>query len=624
MARPTQLNLFAPPDPDESAAFVSRPYIDRWVSRTLTEAMEFNSGLLVAATGLGKTPFAGKLFKTVLEGGLDFKYPGRRRACLFIAHTDELVRQAFTTISDINPTATVSVEQGEAQAGGEADIVIASRDTLCKHRRLNALGRDRFTAALVDECHHYSSTSSKWKAIRDWFDCFWGGVTATPDGAVGDLQDSFETVIDFFPMVDAIMEGWLCTVHQRYEYLTDIELDLTHRGDWTDEEVAEQMQKSRPLATIIGVARKYGCMVTRHRSSRPVVVVCASPRIAEKVSEGLNSWHGKVASGLAVCLHGKQEPGERGQADNAFRAGEARYLCIHEVGLEGYDYDEIGVVVNARPSSKRHKVEQMAGRGVRPLKEIREALAAASTAEERRAIIAASRKPGCLFVDLTGSQLKLAMRCASLADVFAGRMIADPEPGSPSGYSGSSNPLLDLKRKMAAAGNTLDVAGTMKEILEAERAALREKIKSMRSAEAARWAPLGFKVTTAHITIDPFDLFDVRLLPQSVFKPGRGATPGQKRALTNMGVGQDMLSKMTRRQAKLMLEVMQARRRAGLCTYKMAATLRKFGYDPHATMDEAAAIINALAANNWQRPDDPAAATAVAAAPLPIGASDAA
>ena len=66
---------------------------------------------------------------------------------------------------------------------------------------------------------------------------------------------------------------------------------------------------------------------------------------------------------------------------------------------EGFDHDEIDCIVCLRPTKIRALYTQIVGRGTRPLTEIVGMLSLATSAEERRAIIAASAKPHLTLLD---------------------------------------------------------------------------------------------------------------------------------------------------------------------------------------------------------------------------------
>lgn len=588
----------------ERAALHERELQAGWADRTLELARSHPSALLVAATGSGKTPFAAMLARKACDGEFGFFDPANQPAFLFIAHTDELVTQAYQTFARLLPDLRVEIEQGESRADPAAQVVVGSRDSLAQPRRLERMGPHRFAVGCADEAHHYLLRNQKWWRIRNAFRCFWAGVTATPDLPDGStLAQSFEAVIDYYSMLDAIEDGWLVPVAQRYEFMTGIDLDpaaLPRGRDWTDAAVAEQVERESPLAAVARTAVKYGTMKTRYRDSRQVMVCCASVGQARKVAELINRWHRvSPAVGPAAAMHCGLDEKVRGGVDAAYKAGEIRYLCVYNIGLEGYDHDGIGAVVNARITTARYLVEQMAGRLVRPLKGVRQALSDAPDAAARRKIIAASDKPGGLFVDMTGTNHKLILGTAGLVDVLAGRPIIPHTPFD-------MDWVIQVKRKSLTADGIDDLAAELAAAQELSRA---EKKRERERADAARveaWAEARYRVKLASRDVNPFDLFDVRLYPAPAFQSKRGPTAGQYRALVNMGFDPELARKFTRGQARRMLDVIQARRRAGLCSYKQAHLLQKFGFDPNVSFDEASATLDTLAKNRWTRPAPPA------------------
>ena len=601
IAQPT---LFDPGDDTDGIEehLHSRDLQAEWADLVVDASHRIRSAGISAATGTGKTALAAILARRAQAGEFHHVNP-RSKSLLFVVHTLDLLGQAARGLAKLLPELRVEVEQGECFSDQLADVVVACRKSLSQTRRLNRMGVDRFALAVVDEGHHYAISSSEWWRIRNYFQTFWLGLSATFDRADGiDLRESFEECLVHYPMERAIQDGWLVRIHQRYEYMDGIDLDpsaILPGGDWTDADVAEQMERDQPMAAVASAAIKYGTMKTRWRDNRQVQVFCASIAHARKVSELINAWNRKnSAIGLAAALYDKQDTKERAFAEDRFRAGEIRYLCVMNIGIEGFDHDGTGVGVNARPTKNRALVEQAAGRIVRPLEAIRPALSMAQTADDRRKIIAASDKPGCLFVDMTGTNCKLTLGSVGLVDVLAGRRSVMPHCPLDEDW------VQRVKQKAIDAGGLDDLA---REMLEAEERSREERKAAILAAENKQielWSETRYKVRLKSETVDPFDLFDVRLYPKAGWGSRSGPTAGQKRALVNQGFDSEVAGKLTRTQAGKLLDVMQARRKAGLCTYKMAGLLQKFGYSPNLTFEEAARVLDTLARNNWTPPPD--------------------
>lgn len=600
-AQPTLFDPAADPAGFESL-LLPHELQEEWCDLVVKASHTHKSAAVSACTGVGKTPLAALLARAAKRGAFAHLNPNST-SLLFIAHTLDLVTQAANSLARLLPELRVEVEQGETTSDPLADIVVACRKSLAQQRRLDRLGRDRFAIGIADEGHHYVLSNAEWWRIKNGFNCFWLGLSATFNRADGKgLEDSFETCLAHYPMAHGIEDGYLVRVHQRYEYMDGIDLDPTAilpGADFTDAEVAEQMEREHPMAAVATAAIKYGTMQTRWRANRQVMVFCSSVRHARKVAELINRWNrANSAIGIAGSLYAEQDKAERDFTDKRFRGGDIRYLCVMNVGLEGYDHDGVAVGVNARPTTAKAIVEQAAGRIVRPLNAIRPALSRAADADARKAIIAASDKPGAMFVDMTGHNLKLTLRTAGLADVLAGRRSVVPHTPFDDDW------VIQLKKK-----SLLDESGMTdlaREIMMAEEKTREEKKQAIRAADERQmsmWADTRYRVRLKGFAVDPFDLFDDRLLPKMAGGSKRGPTKGQYRALVNQGFDADLGKKLTRTQAGGVLDVMARRRKAGLCTYKMAALLQKHGYDPNMTFEEAARTIDTLAKNRWQRTD---------------------
>lgn len=557
--------------------------------------------LLADFTVTHNTPFAAMVARAAQAGEFSHVNPNSK-SVLFICHTLDLVAQAARSLAKLLPELRVEIEQGENYSDSLADVVVACRKSLAQQRRLDRLGADRFCVGIPDEAHRYLLSSAEWFRIRKHFGCFWLGVTATPDPSSGvGLEESFEECIGYYPMERAIGDGWLVPVHQRFEYMEGIELDpgsVLAGGDWSDAEVAEQMEREHPMAAVASCAVKYGTLKNRWRDSRQVMVFCASVAHARKVAELINRWHRQDSKiGRAGTLYSAQDTKERAFNEASFRAGDLRYLCVMNIGIEGFDHDGVAVGINARLTKSRLLVEQAAGRIVRPLVDVRAALSDAADAGARRRIIAASDKPGAMFIDMTGTNAKLTLGSASLIDILSGRRSVIPHTPFDEDW------ILKVKKKSMDAGGLTDLAQEMLAEQELARDERKAQIKAAEEKQISLWADTRYKVKLKGAAVDPFDLFDVRLYP-ATFKASRGGpTAGQQRALVNQGFDREVAAKLTRTQAGKILDVMGLRRKAGLCTYKMASMLQKFGYDPNLTFEEAARVLDTLAKNNWKVPE---------------------
>jgi superfamily II DNA or RNA helicase/HKD family nuclease len=136
-----------------------------------TRQQGFHAGLVVMATGLGKTwlaAFDTEPFKRVL----------------FVAHREEILTQALHTFRRVRPHAKFGRFNGEEKAP-DAEVLFASIATLSRQVHLEAFDRKAFDYIVVDEFHHASA--STYRRLIEYFEPkFLLGLTATPHRTDGD------------------------------------------------------------------------------------------------------------------------------------------------------------------------------------------------------------------------------------------------------------------------------------------------------------------------------------------------------------------------------------------------------------------------------------------------------
>ncbi len=133
-----------------------------------TRAEGYSRGLVVLATGLGKTWLA----------AFDAQQIGARRV-LFIAHREEILNQAAETFLRIRPSARVGFYQGQTR-DAQMDIMCASVQTLGRAEHLTRFAPQHFDYIVVDEFHHAAAPTYR-KLLMHFAPQFLLGLTATPD-----------------------------------------------------------------------------------------------------------------------------------------------------------------------------------------------------------------------------------------------------------------------------------------------------------------------------------------------------------------------------------------------------------------------------------------------------------
>lgn len=552
----------------------ARPYQTGWRDAVLAVwAAGDEPALGVAATATGKSLGVGLIARAVLDGALDAF--GRERRFLFIAHRAILVEQAAEGLADLLPDARVEVEMGDRRATYGADVVVACIDSLCIPRRLRFFPADRWAAVGWDECHRFGLRTRKVRRLMDHFAAPTRhlGITATPDRPDGLI--AFRRLAFQFDIGAAVADGWLVPPHMVYETGTDFRLETVGRAgdDFDADELADRMQQAASVAAVVEAARKWSNFANGRAGRRPTMIPCASVPQAKRVAASLNEWHDREGSGraAAVCC---DMPEDRAAILRAFEAGEVRYLTYFDVLTEGYDSDRPKVLVNGRPTRSRYVFGQNAGRVLRPSRACRAALNAAPDAAARRAVIAASDKPGAVIVDVAGTAHGLA---CDMAAVFR-------EAGDTDDVIGRARAAV---KRRSDAGLPADV--------QAELALARQAVRAEReAAEAKRWKGVLVSSTLHTSRVDPY-----RPAPAAGREPpwlrGKRPTLAMKQALVRAGLPRAEVDGYTFTQARRMLDVVIDRRKNGLCSYKQCRALMARGIDAaQMTFAEASAELDRL------------------------------
>lgn len=514
--------------------------------------------LLVLPTGCGKTI----VFARVVEACLS-----RGKRALVLAHREELIQGAYEKL--IGATSVdaldVGVEMAGSRAGDHHRAVLASVQTL-KGARLARFRPEEFGLVVVDEAHH--AVAKGYRRILDHF----GqskvlGVSATPERLDGvGLGKVFGSVAYVYELADAIRDGFLVRILAEEVSAGDA-IDLsqvrTTAGDLNLGDLADVMERQPALALVArGTVDLAG--------DRETMVFCATVDQAHATAAMIDSYTGRP--GCARAIDGTASPEERREFKRAFEAGEFQYALNCALYTEGVDIPRIRCVAIARPTKSASLYAQMIGRGTRLL---------GATMEES----VAAGKEDLLVLDFAGRVGR--HRLASAVDVLAGTRD-------------------EAIRKRAHAA----VTGRRMDALAAIDAA---------EAEEARREALAAVQYRSHRVDDPLTVLGVRLRPRGHRPAGvdqlerleRNGIPGASeqlaatRAAEAAGAAYAMRSgDYDALQASQILNAIGKRRRAGKCSLRMSAVLRKAGLNDDVSFDTAKWAIGILKENRWSAPPE--------------------
>jgi superfamily II DNA or RNA helicase len=326
--------------------------------------------LLVLATGLGKT--------VVFSHVTDWVYRELGGHVLILAHREELLEQAEDKLATVMglgmfqvPT-MISREQG-ANKAGNTPVVTASVMTWGVNRgggdfneRMSRYPRDYFKLIIIDEAHH--AVSPSYQHILDYFNEAWVlGVTATPKrGDKVSLKNLFSREAFRMDIIDGMRAGWLCPViSHRVSSTTDLRDVRTTAGDFNikDLEVAVNNQERNNLI-LKAYMERCDANLQNGIIPRQAIVFATGLDHARAIQKDFD-YQG-IAS---ATITGDTDKDERRQAIADFKAKKIKVLTNYGVLTEGFDYEDLDLIISARPTKSSLLLTQILGRGTRWPKE---------------------------------------------------------------------------------------------------------------------------------------------------------------------------------------------------------------------------------------------------------------
>ncbi|MEV2203700.1 DEAD/DEAH box helicase [Streptomyces fradiae] len=341
-----------------SNAFPPRPYqLDAITALRKGWEAGTNRLAIVLPTGAGKTVVFSHLAHQMLDS-----LGGRR--VLVIAHREELIEQAAAKLLAVDPTLRVGIVKARRDDHQDADVIVASIQTLAVEKRRQAI-RD-IGLVIVDECHHAAARS--YMEVLQHFGAWDGvpvaGFTATMTRTDGGLAEVWQDVVFRLDILDMISDGYLCDVRGKRITVDTLDLDnvRTRGGDLVDGQLGQALEDSGALEAI---AKAY----TEHAADRPGVVFTPTVATAQGAADAL-----RAAGITAAPVWGDMGRDERRATLARYEAGDVQVLTNCMVLTEGFDAPHTSCVVIARPTKSAGLYVQMAGRALRPAPGKRDAL----------------------------------------------------------------------------------------------------------------------------------------------------------------------------------------------------------------------------------------------------------
>jgi len=312
--------------------------------------------LVVAATGTGKTVVAAFDYKNTcrLEGG--------RPRLLFVAHREEILRQALRTYREV----LRDPEFGDLLTGGHEperhDHLFATIDSVTSRGLVGAAGADHWHTVVIDECHRLAA---------DRFDAFATavkprvllGLTATPERSDGQpIAHYFDPRPDGSPAVE--LRLWHALDLQLlapFEYYACDDATDFSEVPWDkpgEREAVNNLVTGNDVRARL-VVNEWRRLASDAKQSR-AVVFCVSVAHAEFMTAWLNR------AGLpSACVVGTTPAEERRRAPQRLLSGELCALVTVDLYNEGIDLPMVDTLLLLRPTQSPVLFQQQIGRGLR-------------------------------------------------------------------------------------------------------------------------------------------------------------------------------------------------------------------------------------------------------------------
>lgn len=480
--------------------------------------------LVTMATGCGKTPFMGACARKHFDIG------GRT---LVLAHTDELIDQAIDKFIRITGLPATK-EKAKDRALLSDRVVVGSVQTLCRTSRLDGWPVNHFDMILTDECHR--SLADMYQRVYERFpDSRHIGVTATADrGDKKALGEFYENLAFDYPLAKAVDDGWL--VRPIVQTLP-VEIDITKvkiaaTGEGSDINPKHVSSMLEPLLGSIAKA------IREAAGDRKILIFMPGVESSQKMALAMREV-GYVSDWVAGADK------ERSEKIEAYKRGEIQCLSNAVLLTEGFDCDDVEVVVVLRATQIRSLYVQMVGRGTRPLSSIVPLLQKAKDKHERKQIIASSAKPHVLLLDPLWLHEKHDL--TTPASLVAKNKEVERQ------MRGKQGDLLQIQEQ------------TERDFLET----LRKEIEKNRNRRSQTIDPLTFAVA-----IDSHEI--ANYTPKTLWEL-RDPTAEQLRALEKQGIETELVR--WRGQAELIIKAITQRQDRGLCSVRMMQWLKKHHID---------------------------------------------
>ncbi|CAN6606871.1 hypothetical protein TRVA0_003S02124 [Trichomonascus vanleenenianus] len=312
------------------------------------------------ATGGGKTVIFSHLLSRVDPVN------GHGDKVLIVAHRGELIHQAYERVTAINPDLSVEIEMANHKASGEADVTIASIQSVTRRPRLEKFDPKDYKLIIIDEAHH-AAAEQYMKLLRHFgadvrdSNVAVAGFSATmfrrDKQSLSKIMDELVYHRDFLYMIDT---GWLCPVKittiRTYVDYSNIEMNK-RTGDYKEAPLSEAISTPLVNELVVKAWAHHSQRGTKYKSTMVFAV-----DIAHTVDLA-NEFRRYGVEARVVTSNTRRS--ERKKTVEDFKQQKFPVLINCGVFTEGTDIPNIDMIILDRPTTSDGLLAQMIGRGLR-------------------------------------------------------------------------------------------------------------------------------------------------------------------------------------------------------------------------------------------------------------------
>lgn len=329
-------------EPDEAPPQPSDIQQEALAALAATRAAGYRRGLVVMATGLGKTYLAAFDSQTIEAWRV-----------LFVAHREEILLQAEASFQRVHPAARVGRYTG-ASKQADVDLLFASVQTLGQAQHLERFAPDHFDYVVVDEFHHAAAPTYR-RLLNYLRPRFLLGLTATPERT--DQSDILSLCDDNLVysrhLFDGIELGLLSPFH--YFGIFDETVDY-QEVPWRNGRFDPQALENK-LAT--EARARHALRHWRGRGRQRTLAFCVSRSHADFMAARFRR------EGVRAEAVYRGSTLERSAALDQLEQGDLQVIFSVDLFNEGVDLPAIDTVLMLRPTESKVLFMQQLGRGLR-------------------------------------------------------------------------------------------------------------------------------------------------------------------------------------------------------------------------------------------------------------------